>query len=56
MSSAVLNHYLSEQTQIVRDKIESLGVIRNLVVKARQVEAIQDKVLVHFTEIFISLG
>ncbi len=43
-------------TKIVGDKVQSLGVIDDLVVQASQVESVQNEVFVHFAKVLVALG
>jgi len=43
-------------TKVVCDQIESLRVVLHLSVQARQVESVQDIILVNLAEVFVALG
>lgn len=48
--------WIRERTQIIRDKIEGLGVILDLAVKSREVEAVEDEVLLDLAEVLVALA
>lgn len=43
-------------TEIVRDKIKSLGVVGDLVVEAGEVESVEDVILFDFAKVFVPFG
>ena len=50
-----IHRIATSHTEVIRDQVQSLRVVRNLCVQSGEIEPVQDVILFYFAKVFVAL-